>query len=990
MEFRVTTLRDPARLATLRETELLDSPPEERFDRLTGLTSSLLHAPVSLLTLVDDHHQFFMSEVGLEEPWSSKRKTPLSYSFCKHVVSTGAPLVINDAERNPTVQDNPAIQEMGVVAYAGFPVRVEGDYVIGDLCAIDYSPREWLPREISLLERLSAVVEDEIDQRVALLRSRRSLSTARARLEELLATSPPFRSLVEDSLAGIAAMDNEGFSYVNPRFAEIFGYTQEEMLSSMAPMQLAIERDRARVKENIDRRLRGEIETLRYTFQAERKDGQLIDVEMQGSRTELGGKPFIVGTLLDITRRRQEEDALRRQEAHFRRLTENASNIVHTVDARGLISYISPAVERVLGVTPREVVGRPSTTFVHPEDAEMAKQALAAAMAHPGTPQTVELRLRHKDGSFRTVEATGSVSHDETGAPVAVVHTQDVTQRKQAEHALQETEERYRMVIEATNSAIWDWDIASGGILWNGQSHELLRYSPGEMGSSIAWWYDHLHPEDRQPVISGLEAVLEGAGKSWSHEHRFLRGDGAYATVLNCCSVMRDKHGRAVRVIGSMMDITDRKRQVETQRFLARASTLLDESLDAEVTLTNVARLAVPELSDCCLVDLVGDGGELHRVAAAHTDPAQEKLLLDHDRVWESTSRHRHPVARVVRSRTSVLIPEMEEQTDDGQGHWTEYQQSGLSPGFRSLLIVPLIAYDRVLGAITLAATGSGRRFGPVDLHVVEDLARRAATAVEHAKLFQDAQDAIRARDEILGVVSHDLKNPLNVIQLTTSFLLEQAEDRRSDNVQKLALIQRASGQMNQMVQDLLDISSLEAGRFLLAPVDQDVTSMVAEAKALLRPIAEQKSVSFECSVEEHLTTLRIDTHRMLRVISNLVGNAIKFTPAGGTVTLTAERAGDEVRFTVVDTGPGIPAEHLSHVFDRYWQARAGDRRGAGLGLAIAKGVVEAHGGRIWAESPSGGGAVFVFTVPSIPPAENPRSSADGGAGPRGEEVSGA
>jgi PAS domain S-box-containing protein len=965
MESRTTSLRDPARLAALHETGLFHASPEECFDRITHLASNLLHAPVSLLTLVDDRQQFFLSEVGLEEPWRSSRETPLSYSFCKHVVAAGAPLLIDNAERNSTVRGSPAIREMGVAAYAGFPLRVNNGYAIGDLCVIDHSPREWRRDELSLLESLSAVVDREMDQRVALLRSRRSLSTARTALDELLATTPPFRSLVDNSLVGIAAMDDTGFSYVNPRFAEIFGYSQEEMLSSMAPMQLAVERDRARVKENIDRRLRGEIETLRYTFQAERKDGQVIDVEVQGSRTELGGKPFIVGTLLDITQRRQKEDALRRQEEHFRRLTENASNIVHTVDASGSISYISPAVERVLGFTPRELVGRPSAAFVHPADAERAKQALAAAISDPGTPETVELRLRHKDGSFRTVEASGSVSHNETGAPVVVVHTQDITDRKRAESALRETEERYRLVVAATNSAIWDWDIVSGGILWNGRSHELLRYSPGEMDSSIAWWYEHLHPEDRQPVTNGLHAVLEGAGGSWSHEHRFLRGDGFYATVLNCCSVVRDEQGRAVRVIGSMTDVTDRQRQVDAHQFLARASTLLDESLDTEFTLISLARLAVPTLADCCFVDLADDAGGWRRVAVAHADPAEERLLRNDDRLAQSTDRHHHPVDHVLRSRQSVLIPDIEKWADGGRSRWTKYRQLSLSRGFRSLLIVPLVAHDRQLGAIVLAAGGSGRRFGPVDLHLAEDLAHRAALAVERRQLFQKARDAISARDEVMGVVSHDLRNPLNVIQLTTDFLLEQAEDRRADNVQKLTLIRRASRQMIQMVEDLLDVSSMEAGRLSLNTVEQDVSALIEEAEALLRPLAEEKSVSFECRVEENLTLLRIDSHRILRVVSNLVGNAIKFTPGDGKVTLTAERTGDEVRFTVVDTGPGIPSEHLSHVFDRYWQARAGDRRGAGLGLAIAKGIVEAHGGRIWAESPAGRGAVFVFTVPA-------------------------
>jgi PAS domain S-box-containing protein len=749
MNILESSLRNPARLSALHETALLDSPPEEQFDRLTRLTSDLLRAPVSLLTLVDDKRQFFKSHVGLTEPWSSRRETPLSHSFCKHVVSDGAPLVINDAEQNATLRDNPAIQDMGVVAYAGFPLRLEGELLLGDLCVIDHAPRQWRSDDISLLKRLSEVVEDEIDQRVALLRS----TGGRVRLEDPIATP---------------------------------------------------------------------------------------------------------------------------------------------------------------------------------------------------TPETV-----------------GNVRHDDTREPPAIVRTKEISERDRTKRALQEAEERYRLVIRATNSAVWDWHIASGGILWNGHSHQLLRYRPGAMEPSITWWYAQVHPEDRPSVISGLQSVLEGGSNTWSHEHRFLRGDGAYATVLNCCFVVRDEHGRAVRVIGSMTDVTDQKRQVDAQRFLARASSLLDESIDKDVTFTNLARLAVPELADCCFVDLVTGGGGLRRVAIAHEDAAQEALFREGDRILAHGVNH--PVPHVVRTRKAVLIPEIDEQVS-GQSQWKEYQQSGLSLGFRSFLIVPLVAHGRVHGAITLAATSSGRRFGPVDLHVAADLAYRAALAVRHTQLFHDAQEAIRARDEIFAIVSHDLRNPLNVIQLTAEFILEEAEDRRADNMRKLELIQRAAGQMNQMVQDLLDVSSMEAGAFSVNPADQDVAALIAEAETLLRPMAGQKSITLHCEVEDDLAPLRIDTHRMLRVISNLVGNAIKFTPEGGVVALRAERAQGEIRFTVTDTGPGIPPEMLPHVFDRYWQARKGDRRGTGLGLAIAKGVVEAHGGRIRVESPKGGGASFVFTVPAGPP----------------------
>jgi len=251
-----------------------------------------------------------------------------------------------------------------------------------------------------------------------------------------------------------------------------------------------------------------------------------------------------------------------------------------------------------------------------------------------------------------------------------------------------------------------------------------------------------------------------------------------------------------------------------------------------------------------------------------------------------------------------------------------------------------------------------------MDLLLAEELGRRCTLALENARLYREAQDAIRAREEILGVVSHDLRNPLNTIQLAVGMLHEANKERRSDHVQWLEAVNRAVGEMDLMIEDLLDISSIDAGRLSIAPATHDVASILQEVSETFAPLASQKSIQLTCHLGPGLSTVWIDPPRIRRVFSNLLGNALKFVPEHGKIQLRAELRENDVCFSVSDTGPGIPAQQLPHVFDRYWQARPGDRRGAGLGLTIARGIVNQHGGQIWVESTPGAGATFFFTVP--------------------------
>ncbi len=970
MQFHTDSpITDSSKLNVLQESALLDTLPEKRFDRLTRLAADALHVPVVLITLVDEELLFFVSSQGLPDSSASGWQSSPSRSLTQHVVTSGEPLVISDLRKDRRANVDPSLQESGVVAYAGIPLRTAENHIFGALSVGDRSPREWTGPEIDMLENLAVIVGGEIDHRIELRRS--GAAQFQAEVLEF------FRQIAENSLAGIYLVHDGPFLYVNPRLAEIFGFTPEEIVGKKRPEDLVAEEDRARVAENIKKRLDGRVSSIHYTFRGLKKDGSLIYVEVLGSRTEISGQPAVVGTLLDVTERVRATAALKRREEHFRSLLANSWDIIHEVGADGAINYISPSVERALGYTPEEMVGRQANEFVHPDDLPEASRAFAEKIQSPGTIHSMEMRLRHKDGSWRTVEIQATVLMNGSEEPVVIVNTHDITATRETEKALQTNEERYRLVAHAANSAIRDWNVNSGACVWNGASSTLLRYTRDEIGSNVEWWYERIHSEDRNRVINGIQAVLDGIGGSWSAEYRFLRGDGVYATVLDTAHVTRDKRGIPVRVTGSLVDVTERRRNEEAQRFLARASMLLNEDLKIETVLASLARLTVPSLADYCLIDLI-EKDQLRRVTAAHVDPEREAMLLQNEFHPIDGDPEHHPVIKVIRTGEPVLVTDCTDAVMRRISHDEEHYQKLKDMEVSSFMIVPLLTHGSTLGVLTLVMTQSKRQYKPWDLLVGEDLANRAALAIDHAKLYDAAQEAIRMREEVMGVVSHDLRNPLSIIHMGASYLIDLTEDRRSQNAQMLERILKASEQMTHMIEDLLDVSSIEAGKFSIARTTKPVSVVVREANELLLPLSDEKSIRLTYSVAEDAGNVSVDFPQILRVFSNLVGNAFKFTPEGGEITIEADRQGTDVHFRVVDSGPGLKEEQLSQVFDRYWQAEKGDRRGAGLGLSICKGIVEAHGGRIWAECKDGGGGFFCFTIPAAEAIESsPRTIYD-------------
>ena len=280
-------------------------------------------------------------------------------------------------------------------------------------------------------------------------------------------------------------------------------------------------------------------------------------------------------------------------------------------------------------------------------------------------------------------------------------------------------------------------------------------------------------------------------------------------------------------------------------------------------------------------------------------------------------------------------------------------------------MAIPLVARDTTLGAMVFVSTDPDRRYGPRELRVAQLLADRAALATQNALLYRKERDALATRDEVLAIVSHDLRNPLHTIGMSAQVLTEVAGDE-AQRRRHLQIIVKAKDRMDRLIQDLLDVARIRGGRALAIEIrPAAVLPLVQEACQRFVESAREKNVRLEWSVPENTPDVMIDRGRIVQVLTNLIANALKFTPAGGRIDVgVAPNAERVVQLYVRDSGPGIAADNLDVIFDAFWQAPRAARLGSGLGLTISRGIVQLHGGRIWAESREGEGATFQFTLP--------------------------
>ncbi|HEY1587152.1 MAG TPA: ATP-binding protein [Polyangia bacterium] len=524
-----------------------------------------------------------------------------------------------------------------------------------------------------------------------------------------------------------------------------------------------------------------------------------------------------------------------------------------------------------------------------------------------------------------------------------------LVRRRRIEEQLRASEVKLRSVTES----------ARDGIVTLARDGTIVYANPA---ARVMFGRDEMRGLAMQKLISGFGLDAKGGVpmERWAAHASGRR----FPVELSIAEWTIDKSGYVTSIVRDVSERFEAQADAEAAQrrlaFLFRAtSELLEQPLSTDALLATVARLVLPQLGDYCIVDLAEGDRHLRRVGSV---PEHETLTHTLDATAAFAAAGDSLVTRVLRTGQPFVFSPSEPNSastplDLAISHvWAH-------ASWRACLVVPLLARNRTVGAITLVSFG--RAYSRDDLALAQELGHRVALAVDNAHLYDEARAAVRVRDDVLAIVSHDLRNPLSTILTSTGRLLETVE---GDGVRApLERCQRAARRMTHMISDLVDAASLETGTLSLDQRDNEVSRVVSDALDLLQPLADARGLEMSIELVPGIERAFCDRERIVQVLSNIVGNAIKFTPRGGHIRISADHWGDMVRVAVTDDGPGIAPDQMPRIFDRYWHlAQRESRHGAGLGLYIAKGIIENHGGRIWVESTLGCGSTFFFTLPAI------------------------
>lgn len=542
----------------------------------------------------------------------------------------------------------------------------------------------------------------------------------------------------------------------------------------------------------------------------------------------------------------------------------------------------------------------------------------------------------------------------------------DLVKRAEVESALRSSEAKFSGILEIAADAIISVDDRQRIIHYNSGAERIFGWTSAEaLGRELSF----LLPERHR---GGHSRHVQGFGDSPGHARQMgerraiagLRRDGTEFPAEASISKLVLASGERVYTV-LLRDVTDRQRQEEAQRHLTHAVSVLGETLDVTETERSIVQLPLGWLGDGAILVVFSGGQKMRRVPARPADNAALEAALarlaERELDMDSPSR----VVDVLRRGEVEDVPEVTEEWLEAHSSDRDEFDRLRAVGMRSLLLLPLVAREHVLGVLKIFRTEAGRPFTEADREIAAELALRAAFALDNARLYETAQQATIARDHALGVVSHDLRNPISAIGMCARALLTATAADDSERRGLVTTIVDSTELTQRMIRDLLDVASIELGRLAVERRHVAVPAALERALELFRRDAAERGVALLLEPLPDLPGVLGDEERIVQVLANLLGNALRFTDRGGSVHVGAKRSGPTVEVFVRDNGTGIPPSELPRIFERYWTVRRNaPKGGTGLGLAIARGIVEAHGGRLWAESAVGKGSTFRFTVP--------------------------
>lgn len=636
----------------------------------------------------------------------------------------------------------------------------------------------------------------------------------------------------------------------------------------------------------------------------------------------------------------------------------------------------SDNMEQLFGLPTNSFDGKSETFFrlVHPDDASVVEQAVQRAIKEHDR-YDLEVRISRPDGKLLWISIEGQVFYDESNQPTRMLGiTKDITDRKQVEERLRESEEQMLAILDNSSANIYVKDREGRHLLINRRIEELYPYPRAEwLGKTDYDFFD----KEMADIWRQNDLEVFESGQATETEEVLPEADGLH-TYLSLKFPLKNAKGEIYAICGISTDITARKRAEERERFLSEASKVLSSSLDYEDTLQSVAQLMVPDLAEWCTVHMQGaeqNRAQPHQLALAHKDPAKIEWARDVQRYMEI----RYPydphapngLPKVLREGIPELYPAIPDELLVQVAQDEEQLKLLREIGYSSVMIVPMMHRGQILGAIQfVATTESGRHYDEDDLAFALELGQRAAMAVDNARLYREARQAIQIREEFLSVAAHELKTPITGMRGFAQLLTRQlSKSETLDPVRvnrALANINEQSEKLVRLVSQLLDISRIEAGRLALETKLTNLKILSEEVIAQAQTRLSSDKHKFVLHSPPSVDAL-VDPVRFEQVLVNLVDNAIKYSPAGGLIELEISQPEPGcVVLSVTDQGIGIPPENRDRIFERFYQAHErAYLSGMGLGLYITRQIVELHNGQIEAHFPEGGGTRFVIRLPT-------------------------
>ncbi len=592
--------------------------------------------------------------------------------------------------------------------------------------------------------------------------------------------------------------------------------------------------------------------------------------------------------------------------------------------------------------------------------AELAsRKALQGAKAE----QLVRFRVR-ASGQERWSILKSTPSFNGDGSLKFVINVfQDITERKLAEDALRISHEWFSTTLTSIGDAVIATDRRSDVTFLNPIAERITGWSSEEArGKPLDAVFRIINEQTRRRIENPVAKVLrEGVVVGLANHTLLIRKDGSEIAIDDSAAPIRNSKGDVVGVVLVFRDVEEKRREEERRRYVHDAVARLSSSLNYEETLQAVAQLAVPHIADWCGVDVVQEDGSTKQVAVAHVDPEKVALARELSRRYPTARNSPRGLPEVLRTGKTEWAKEIPDDLLIAATVDEEHLRITRSLGLKAYIIAPMIARGRVVGAISFVAADRVRTFDEKDVQLAEMVAERAAVALDNARLYHESHEAANLREQLLSIVSHDLRNPLSAIVVAAAILKRKLSDL--PEVAKTAeRISTSAERMHRLIGQLLDFSRASMGGGL--PIDlrdtvlNDVVHGVVDELRTVRP-------ETPILIEETETIRGVwDPDRLAEVMSNLVGNALEHGD-GTAISLKLRREQDDVVIEIHNRGEPIPAGLLPHLFDAFRRGR--DERkseGAGLGLYIARSIVAAHKGHIGVESSREQGTRFTVRLP--------------------------